>query len=141
MSWDKKGTQSVTNGYTWDKSGSLTSVNVSLAAKTGNLDYQMSTAAGYIHGATITDSALRQSYVISHELAHVEYAETASGHASLEQSYKDQAIADEKMNQYGKIQIALKDPEFQQVNQRLLNASQEREQGADQRAWDLVGPK
>lgn len=66
----------------------ITTAPFALAAKTGNLDYQMSAALGYIHGATITDSALRQSYVISHELAHVEYAETATGHASLEQSYK-----------------------------------------------------
>ena len=38
MSWDSKGTQSLTSGYQWDESGSLTSVSVSLAAKTGNLD-------------------------------------------------------------------------------------------------------
>lgn len=70
----------------------ITTATFALAAKTANLDYHMSAAVGYIHGATITDSGLRQSYVIAHELTHVEYAETATGHASLEQSYKGPRI-------------------------------------------------
>ena len=43
MGWDSKGTQSVTGGYQWSSSGNLTSVNVTLAAKTGNLDYSTGT--------------------------------------------------------------------------------------------------
>ena len=140
MSWDSKGTQSLTSGYQWNKAGDLTSVNVSLAAKTGNVDYQMSAAAGYIHGATITDPAQRQAYVMAHEFGHVEYAETPGGHASLVQSEKDYSFTSQMFKQMG-IQPALQLPAVQQANQRLLDASQEREQGADQRAWDIVGPQ
>jgi RHS repeat-associated protein len=140
MSWDSKATKSLTSGYQWNKSGELTSVNVSLAAKTGNINYHMSAAAGYIHGATITDPAQRQAYLMAHEFGHVEYAQTPGGHASLVQSEKDYSFTSPMFKRMG-IQAALQLPAVQQANQRLLDASQEREQGADKRAWDIVGPQ
>jgi hypothetical protein len=77
---------------------------------------------------------------MAHELAHIEYAETVTGHTSLEQSQKDQAFTSGKIKELG-VQQALRLPEGEQANQRLLDTSLEREQGADQRAWEIVGPK
>jgi hypothetical protein len=140
MGWDNKGTSSVTGGYQWDKSGSLTSVNVTLAGKTGDVSNSMSAESGYKHGSTITDSALRQAYVMAHEFAHVEYAQTPSGRDSLEQSQKDADFTSQKFKELG-MQPALQRSDVQQANQRLLDASHERETGADQRAWEVVGPQ
>ena len=80
---------SVTDGYQWDKSGSLTSVNVTLAGKTGSVSNPISADKGYIHGSQITSDPLRHAYVMAHELAHVEYAQTPAGASSLQQDQKD----------------------------------------------------
>ncbi len=108
--------------------------------KTGDVSNSMSAESGYKHGSTITDSALRQAYVMAHEFAHVEYAQTPSGRDSLEQSQKDADFTGQKIKELG-IQPALQRSDVQQANQRLLDASHERETGADQRAWEVVGPQ
>jgi RHS repeat-associated protein len=140
MGWDSKSTSSVTGGYKWDSSGNLTSVNVTLAAKTGNVSNSMSSESGYIHGSTITDPALRQAYVMAHEFAHVEYAQTPNGMGSLQQSQRDFDFTSQKFREVG-MQPALQMPDVREANQRLLESGQQREVGADQRAWDLVGPQ
>jgi hypothetical protein len=78
--------------------------------------------------------------VIAHEFGHVEYAKTPGGQTSLLKSQRDYSLTSQRISEMG-IQQALTLPDVQQANQRLLDASQEREQGADQRAWDIVGPQ
>ncbi len=80
MAWDSKSSSSKTDGYVWDKAGKLTSVNVTLSQKTGDIRNTMSKDAGYIHGSTLNnDAAMRQAYVMAHEFGHVEYAQTQAG--------------------------------------------------------------
>jgi hypothetical protein len=83
---------------------------------------------------------MKSNVCATREFGHVEYAETPGGHTSLTQSQKDYEFTSQKFSEMG-IRQALKLPDVQQANQRLLDASQEREQGADQRAWDIVGPQ
>ena len=80
IGWDTKSTTSVTDGYVWNSKGDLTGVNVTLAKSTGNTDNHMDSSSGYVHGSTLNnDGAIRQAYVVAHEFAHVEYAETSAG--------------------------------------------------------------
>src|SRR5207244_3068873 len=92
-------TSSVTDRYVWDTNGKLTSVNVTLAPKTGDVDRAPAADAGYVHGSKIADPLRRHAYLIAHEFAHVEYAMTEEGGKSLrddhivsswlQQRYKD----------------------------------------------------
>jgi len=140
MKWDSKGTQSITGGYQFNDKGQLTAATVTLAAKTGNSDYHMSAEAGYVHGSTITDSKLQSAYVVAHELAHVEQAEAPGGKELIDQRHADGGLTQQKYSEMG-IQKALQDPAVAAANQRLMDTSHQLETGADQRAWDIVGPK
>ena len=55
MAWDARGSTSVTGGYVWDASGNLTSVDVTLAAKTGEPGEPDERGGGYVYGSQITD--------------------------------------------------------------------------------------
>jgi RHS repeat-associated protein len=140
MKWDSKGTQSVTDGYQFNGKGQLTAATVTLAAKTGNSDYHMSAESGYVHGSTITDSKLQSAYVVAHEFGHVEQAEAPGGQELIDQRHADGEFTQQKYAEMG-IQNALKDPAVAAANQRLMDSSHQLETGADQRAWDIVGPK
>jgi RHS repeat-associated protein len=140
MKWDSKGTQSVTGGFQFNDKGQLTAATVTLAARTGDSNYHMSAASGYVHGSTITDSKLQGAYVVAHELAHVEQAEAPGGKELIDQRHADGEFTQQKYSEMG-IQKALQDPAVAAANQRLMDTSQQLETGADQRAWDIVGQK
>jgi RHS repeat-associated protein len=138
VGWDSKSNTSVTNGYAWNSKGALTSVNVNLGKGTGNTDNQMNAAAGYIHGSTLnSDGAMRQAYVIAHEFAHVEYADTQAGGANLRQ---DQQMGQQLQDMYKQFGPSFgSQPGAEGMNQQLQNDSYQHEKGADQRAWDVLG--
>lgn len=138
VGWDNKANSSVTDGYVWNKSGTLTSVNVTLAAKTGSVENGMQSENGYIHGSQITNDPLRQAYVVAHEFAHVEYAQTAAGAATLQQDDKDGQRLQELHHRYSLSEYE-KLPEAGAISQRLDQDHYTREKGADQRAWDVLG--
>jgi RHS repeat-associated protein len=140
MGWDSKSMSSTTGDFKFNAAGSLTEATVTLAAKTGDANNHMSADAGYVHGSTITDSKLQGAYVVAHELAHVEQAEAPGGQALIDQRHADGEFTQQKYGEMG-IQNALKDPAVAAANQRLMDTSHQLETGADQRAWDIVGPK
>ena len=129
MSWDAKSSTSVTGGYVWDKTGNLTSVNVSLGGKTGDPSIPMSASSGYIHGSTLnTDKAMRQAYVIAHELGHVEYSETQSGGASLRQDQQTGQHLQDLYKQFGPNLYPLQ-PGVGDMQRELDQHGYEREKG------------
>jgi RHS repeat-associated protein len=140
MGWDSKGTSSTTGDFKFSAAGNLTEATVTLAAKTGDSNYHMSAEAGYVHGSTITDSKLQEAYVVAHELGHVEQAFVLGGKEMVDQRAADGAFTQQKYAEMG-IQPALRDPPVAAANQRLMDTSHQLETGADQRAWDIVGPK
>jgi RHS repeat-associated protein len=140
MGWDSKGTSSSTGDFKFNAAGNLTEATVTLAAKTGDSSYHMSAEAGYVHGSTITDSKLQGAYVVAHEFGHVEQAFVLGGKEVIDQRHADGEFTQQKYSEMG-IQNALKDPAVAAANQRLMDTSHQLETGADQRAWDIVGPK
>jgi RHS repeat-associated protein len=139
MSWDSKGSSSVTSGYQWDKAGNLTSVNVSLAGKTGDTSNTMNASSGYIHGSTMNnDGAMRQAYVFAHEFAHVEYADTQTGGASIRNDQIMGQHIQDMYNQFGP-KLFGSQPGVEQMNQQLQQDHYDHEKGADQRAWEVIG--
>ena len=138
VGWDSKSNTSVTNGYVWNATGSLTSVNVTLGKGTGNTGNQMSADSGYIHGSTLNnDGAMRQAYVIAHEFAHVEYADTQVGGASIRNDQMMGQHIQEMYKQYGPTQFGSQ-PGVQDMNQRLQQDHYDHEKSADQRAWEVI---
>lgn len=102
LSWDSRSSKSETKGYVWNNSWSLTSVNVSLAGKTGSSSNPVSASDGYIHGSTLnSNDAIRQAYVLAHEFAHVENADTQEGGATLRQDQQTVQHLQELLNQLG----------------------------------------
>jgi RHS repeat-associated protein len=140
MGWDSKGMSSTTGDFKYNAAGNLTDATVTLAAKTGDANNHMSAEAGYVHGSTITDSKLQGAYVVGHELEHVVQAFVLGGKELVDQRAADGAFTQQKYAEMG-IQPALKDPAVAAANQRLMDTSHQLETGADQAAWDIVGPK
>ena len=78
-----KATKSQTNDRTYDSNGKLTSATVTLAKITGHFSESRSMDPdNYPFGSKITKDAELQVYVIGHELAHVEDAQTPQGRAA-----------------------------------------------------------
>jgi hypothetical protein len=98
----------------------------------------MSASSGYIHGSTLnSDGAMRQAYVIAHEFAHVEFADTQTGGASIRQ---DQVLGQKIQEMYQKFGVNFgSQPGVEQMNQQLMQDHYDHEKGADQRAWDVLG--
>lgn len=139
VSWDNKSSTSVTGGYVWNAKGDLTSVNVTLSKNTGNTDEHMSDSSGYIHGSTLNNNAaMRQAYVVAHEFAHVEYAETRSGGESLRRDGQMSKNLQELEREVGPKHYAAQ-PGVGEMQQHLDQHKYTREKRADQRAWDVLG--
>ena len=139
IGWDTKSTTSVTDGYVWNSKGDLTGVNVTLAKSTGNTDNHMDSSSGYVHGSTLNnDGAIRQAYVVAHEFAHVEYAETLAGRISLRQDEQTGQYLKDLYKQLG-IRQYMRQPEAGDMQRTLDQHSYEREKAADQRAWEVLG--
>jgi RHS repeat-associated protein len=138
MAWTKNG-DSVTNGYKWNDAGQLTSVNVTLSKVTGDPSNSLSKESGYIHGSTLNDdSQMRQAYVMAHEFGHVEYAETQAGGASLRQDEQTDQHLHDLYRQFGP-NLYPQQPGVGEMQRELDQHHLEREKGADQRAWDVLG--
>jgi hypothetical protein len=73
-------------------------------------------------------------------LEHVVQAFVLGGKELVDQRAADGAFTQQKYAEMG-IQPALKDPAVAAANQRLMDTSHQLETGADQAAWDIVGPK
>jgi RHS repeat-associated protein len=138
IGWDTKGMASVTSGYVWDDSGKLTTVDVTFAAKTGNVGNTMDAEAGYVYGSTITDAKERHSYVFAHELAHVEYAQTATGRAGLTQRDQDVAFLQQQLRALG-LKGYTSSPDVSSTQKRVTTGAHERETSADSRARQVLG--
>jgi RHS repeat-associated protein len=138
VGWDTKGMASVTAGYVWDDSGKLTTVNVTVAAKTGKLGNAMDAEAGYVYGSTIEDAKERHAYVLAHELAHVEFAQTATGRTELRQRDQDAAFLEQKRQELG-LAGYTRSPEVSSTHERVMRGAHERETGADRRAQEVLG--
>jgi RHS repeat-associated protein len=141
VSWDTKGTKSVTDGYVWDSSsGKLTAVNVTFAAKTGSVSNAMDAQAGYVYGSTISDSKERHAYVFAHELAHVEYAQTPGAEAALKQRDQDVAFLQQQRQQLG-LRGYTSSPQVASTQQRMEQGARQRETAADLRASNVLEKK
>jgi RHS repeat-associated protein len=140
ISWDSRGMSSVTDGYVWDETGKLTTVNVTLAAKTGNISHTMNASDGYVYGSTIKKGKERRAYVFAHELAHVEYAQTAAGRAALQQRDQDVAFLEQRRQELGFAGYT-SSSEVSSIHGRVVQGALERDIGADKRAWEVLGNK
>jgi hypothetical protein len=98
----------------------------------------MSASSGYIHGSTMnSDAGMRQAYVIAHEFAHVEFADTQAGGASIR---NDQIMGRHIQDMYQQFGPKLfgSQPGVEQMNQQLQQDHYDHEKGADQRAWEVI---
>ena len=139
VSWDSKSSSSVTSGYQWDKSGTLTNVNVSLAGKTGDTSNSMSAESGYVHGSTLNnDGALRQAYVIAHEFAHVEFAQQPGAQGILGSQEEMGPLLKNLEKQLGPTEFG-KFPAAVGAEKLIDETHYQLERNADKRAWDVLG--
>jgi hypothetical protein len=141
VSWDKKDTKSVTDGYVWDSSsGKLTAVDVTFAAKTGSVSNAMDAQAGYVYGSTITNGKERHAYMFAHELAHVEYAQTPGAEAALRQRDQDNAFLQQERQRLG-LRGYTSSPQVASTQRRVEKGARQRETAADLRASKVLEKK
>jgi RHS repeat-associated protein len=136
LQWDSKAKDSVTSDYKWDSGGKLTGATVTLAPRTGDPSYQMSSES-YPFGSTITDSSERQVYVFGHELAHVEDSDTPEGRNSIQEVEKLFPDANARFNAEGSSGYA-QDKDLQATFAIIRADNKRNENVADQRAKGIV---
>jgi RHS repeat-associated protein len=136
LKWDSKAKQSTTTDQNWDAQGNLVSATVTLAKATGDPSNHMNSES-YPLGSAIIDTGERQVYVVAHELAHVEDAQTPEGRASMQEVQRLYPDADARYKAEGYAGYA-KDTQLQKTFEIIRTDNKRNENVADKRAAGIV---
>jgi RHS repeat-associated protein len=136
LKWDSKAKQSTTTDQNWDEQGNLVSATVTLAKATGDPSNHMDPES-YPLGSAISSIPERQVYVVAHELAHVEDAQTPAGRASMQEVQRLFPDADASYKAEGYAGYA-KDVQLQKTFEVIRTDNKRNENVADKRAAGIV---
>ena len=138
IKWDPNATDSEATDYKWDSSGKLVAATLVLTKNSADMSKHM-LSEWYPFGTTLTERNERIVYVIGHELAHIEDADTPQGRANIKQINElapirdafERAARDEGRTYY--------DDEYWKAYGELINKIKTRNENvADQRAKGVV---
>jgi RHS repeat-associated protein len=140
VNWDPHAQDSSTTDYKWDANGNLVEATVTLAPDTGDSSRALDIDKGYVFGSQITDDALRQAYVIAHELAHVEKADSPEAEHTLEHLHDIVSKLKDALRAVGGTEFQ-KLPWVGPLEKEVQQTHYQLEKDADARAWQVVGGK